>query len=316
MKQFSIFIFLLAALSGMAQQEAHFTHFMFNQQYLNPAFVGSRNTGSFTGIHRSQWIGFEGAPTSQILSFQTPVMKSRAGVGGMIRRTSIGITNDWAMTGAYSYNIRLTQKWDLRLGMHAALKYFGIEFDSPDAVTEQPNDPSLNDGEFRDKYTANVGIGMYLKFQDYFYFGLSSPFIYPNEIGFNDLSSFTAEVEQHRYLMGGGAIPVSAQFELMPNFLIKWVDNAPIGLDLNLSIRYMKKVMAGLTYRPGGNGTGESVDALLFFQFGQKFGAGLGYDLTLSDVRDYQSGSIEVMLRYDLRDEKGNLENPRYFKKK
>ena len=65
-----------------------------------------------------------------------------------------------------------------------------------------------------------------------------------------------------------------------------------------------------------GNNIGDSIDALLFFQFNQKIGAGLAYDLTLSDIRDYQSGSIELLVRYDFRDERSNLENPRYFKKK
>ena len=74
--------------------------------------------------------------------------------------------------------------------------------------------------------------------------------------------------------------------------------------------------MAGLTYRAGANDVGESMDALFFFQFSQKIAAGLAYDLTLSDIRDYQSGTVELLLRYDLRDEKGDLENPRYFRKK
>jgi hypothetical protein len=97
---------------------------------------------------------------------------------------------------------------------------------------------------------------------------------------------------------------------------VKWVDHAPFDADINFSIRYLEKITGGLTYRVGGTKNGESVDALLYFQFNQKIGAGLAYDLTLSDIRDYQSGTIELLLRYDFRDEKGNLENPRYFKKK
>ena len=316
MKQLSIIIFVLFALNLAAQQEPHYTHFMYNQQLYNPAFVGSRNTPSFTGLHRSQWIGFEGAPMSQVLSFQTPIMRQRAGVGGTISRYGVGITYSWFGSAAYAYRLRLTQELDLRLGLQATIEYTGIKFDDPRVVTVSQNDPSLQDGDFQSRYTGNVGMGMYLTYKDMFYFGASAPQIYPNEIGFNDFTAITAQMAPHRYLTIGGAIPVSQQLELMPNLMVKWVDHAPLSYDINFSVRYLKKVMGGLTYRLRGEKSGESIDALLFFQFSQKIGAGLAYDLTLSDVRDYQSGSVEVLLRYDLRDEKGDLENPRYFKKK
>lgn len=316
MKNLYTLIFVLAAFQLMAQQEPHYTHFMYNQQLYNPAFVGSRNTPSFTGIHRSQWIGFEGAPSSQVLSFQTPVMRQRAGVGGTISRYIIGVTDSWFASGAYSYNLRITQELDLRLGMHGTIEYLGIDFNDPKVVTVSQDDPSLSNGEYQSEYVANVGIGMHLTYKDMFYFGASAPQLYPNNIGFNELADVSALMAPHRYVTLGATIPVNDKVELMPNMLLKWVDHAPLDFDVNFSARFAKKVTAGLTYRVGGDKIGESIDALAFFQISQKLGAGLGYDYTLSDVKDYQSGSVEVLLRYDLRDEKGDLENPRYFRRK
>lgn len=314
-KILTLFIFLVFSTAIFAQQEPQYTNFMYNQQVYNPAYVGSRNTPSFTGIHRSQWLGFEGAPSSQLLSFQTPIMRQSAGVGGTISRYTIGVTTTWFGSGAYSYNLRITQDLDLRLGMHASLHYRGYEFSDPKVITVSQNDPSLSDGGYQSKYSANVGVGLHLTYKDMFYFGASSPALYPNDLSFNDITENPAELSPHRYFMLGAAIPVTDELELMPNILFKWVDHAPLDADVNFSMRYMKKVTAGLTARVGGDKAIESIDALLFFQFQQKFGAGLAYDLTLSDVRNYQSGSIELILRYDLRDERSNLENPRYFKR-
>ncbi|MCB0517853.1 MAG: type IX secretion system membrane protein PorP/SprF [Lewinellaceae bacterium] len=316
MKQLSSIIFLLFSLVSVAQQEAQYTHFMYNQQLYNPAYVGSRNTASFMGLHRSQWIGFEGAPYSQVLSFQTPIMRQRAGVGATISRYALGVSYAWFGSGAYSYNLRLTQSLSLRLGLQATIEYFGIDFADPKVVTVSQNDPSLADGDFTSKYAANIGVGMYLTYKDMFYFGASSPQIYPNDIGFNETTIISAQISPHRYFNLGAVIPVSEQLELMPNLIVKWVDQAPLDGEINFNVRYLKKITAGLSYRVGGDKAGESVDALLFFQFNQKLGAGLAYDLTLSKVKKYQSGTIEVLLRYDLRDEKADLENPRYFKKK
>ena len=316
LKIFTIAIVLFFSISAFGQQESHFTNFVYNQQLYNPAYVGSRNTPSFTALHRSQWLGFEGAPTSQVLSFQTPIMKQRAGVGGSISRQGIGVSYTWFGSAAYSYNLRITQEINLRLGLQATLEYLGIDFSDPSIVTVSQFDPSLAEGGFNDKYSANVGVGFYLTYKDIFYFGASSPQLYPNNLGFNDLANTQAKAFPHRYFNIGAVIPASDDIEVMPNMMIKWVDHAPLDADINISVRYQKLVTAGLTYRAGGNDTGESVDLLLFYQINQKIGAGLSYDLTLSDIKDYSSGSIELVARYDLRDEKGNLENPRYFKKK
>ncbi len=316
MKKLSTIIFVLLGFSLWAQQEAHYTNFMYNQQLYNPAVVGSRNTPSFMALHRSQWIGFDGAPMSQVVSFQSPIMNQRAGLGGTMSRYSIGLSYAWYGSVAYSYNLRLTEDLSLRLGMQATLEYLGIDFDDDRVVVVTNFDESLKAGQFLNEYAANVGVGAYLTYKDLFYFGVSSPQLLPNDIGLNDLATTTAQLNPHRYINMGAAIPINEQLELMPNFMMKYVDNAPLSFDINFSLRYAKKVTGGLSYRTGGNNKGDSIDGLVFFQISQKFGAGLGYDYTLSDIRTHQSGSLEVMLRYDLRTDEGDLENPRYFKKK
>lgn len=316
-KTWTLFVLLIFSTHLFSQQEAQYTNFMYNQQVYNPAYVGSRNTPSFTGIHRSQWLGFEGAPNSQVLSFQTPIMRQSAGIGGTVSRNQIGVTTTQFVSAAYSYRIRITQDIDLRLGMHASLHYRGFEFSDPKVVTVSQNDPSLSDGEFNSRYNANLGIGMYATYKEMFYFGASSPGILPSNFSFNDFVDNPAELSPHTYVTFGAIVPIEGDLEVMPNVLIKSVQHAPVDVDLNISLRYMKKVTGGLTARIGGNSGGivESIDALLFFQFQQKIGAGLAYDLTTSRMRDFQSGSIELILRYDLRDERSNLENPRYFNK-
>ncbi len=316
MKNLFTIIFILCGLSLWAQQEPHYTHFMYNQQLYNPAFVGSRNTPSFTALHRSQWIGFEGAPSSQVLSFQSPIMRERAGIGGTMSHYSIGVSSAWFGSAAYSYNLRLTPDLNVRLGLQATLEYLGINFGDEKVVTTSQFDPSFNENSYQDDYVGNVGVGAYLTYKNLFYLGVSAPQLYPNDIGLNDISNITAQIAPHRYINLGASIPVTGQLDLMPNFMVKWVDHAPLSFDLNFNVRYLQKLTAGLTYRMGGSGKGESMDGLVFFQIHPKFGAGLGYDFTLSKIREYQSGTVELLLRYDLRDDKGDLENPRYFKKK
>ncbi len=315
-KQISILIALLATSCVLfAQQEPQFSHYFFNQQYYNPAYVGSRDAGSFTALHRSQWLGFEGAPVTQVVSFQTPIFKSKAGVGASASRHQAGFGYSYLVSAAYSYNIRLTQYWSLRLGLQGTLEFVGYNFNDPDVVTVTNNDPALNEESYASRYIANAGAGMYLTYKDLFYLGASSPQVYPNQIGFDDQTRKTAQAYPHRYLNMGAALPVSDQWELMPNVMFKYVEGAPLDAELSFSMRYLERLLAGINYRVGGNKSGESIDLLFYFQFNQKIGAGLAYDITLSDIRSYESGSLEFVLRYDLRDERADLENPRFFKK-
>ena len=91
MKKFSLIAFLLFLfIGGYAQQEAQYTQFMYNKLALNPAYAGSSDTPCISCIHRSQWIGFEGAPSSQVLNFHMPVLGNRVGLGASLAHDKIG----------------------------------------------------------------------------------------------------------------------------------------------------------------------------------------------------------------------------------
>ena len=66
---------------GYAQQESMFNHYMFNTQIFNPGYVGSSQSYSFNLMQRNQWVGFDGAPVLQALSFSTPVENKRLAYG-------------------------------------------------------------------------------------------------------------------------------------------------------------------------------------------------------------------------------------------
>ena len=72
---------ILSVLVMEAQQEAQFSHYSFNTQSINPAYAGSRDALTVTALHRSQWVGFEGAPTTQTLTLHAPILQDKIGIG-------------------------------------------------------------------------------------------------------------------------------------------------------------------------------------------------------------------------------------------
>ena len=108
MKKLYITIFLTLTCLGclIAQQDAQYTQYMYNTMAVNPAYAGSRGVFSITGLHRSQWVGLDGAPNTQTLNFNTPVAK-RVGIGLSIVNDEIGngTNQDTYFDGVFSYTI-------------------------------------------------------------------------------------------------------------------------------------------------------------------------------------------------------------------
>lgn len=314
MKKFILLIsFITIGYFGFAQHESHFTNFMHNYLPLNPGYAGSREVPSFTALYRNQWIGFEGAPVTQVLSFNSPLLNKRIGFGMSVLHRTAGISNSWTGSMAYSYDLRVTKDLGLRIGLHGLVRYLGMDFGDPQVVLRQQNDPSTMNAMDMNQYFGNFGIGAFATYKD-LYFGASVPRMLTSEIGFNQSNPEIAQEIPHAYFMAGGIFRLNENIRLRPAILGKYVEGAPLDFDVNVSFIFEKDASVGVSYRAGGNGSGESVDLLLYYQINDRFGAGLAYDFTISRLARYQTGSFEALMRYDLTKRgKENISNPRFF---
>lgn len=311
---FSIAILVAAGVSLKAQQEAHFTQFMYNKLYLNPAYAGARGVPSLTAIYRSQWVGFDGAPQSMLASFNGPFLSKRVGVGGTISHTKIGLQRDLQASVAYSYDMVAQENVSLRIGLSGSLRSLGFAYNEAEAA--QSGDLSIEDQRINDFY-GNVGAGVYGTIMERYYFGVSVPRLYSNAIGLSNVNAnILAKESQHFYGMAGAILPLSEDINLMPAVLLKYVKNAPFDADFNVNLDIRKKFTAGISYRLGGDGAGDSVDLLAFWQTAPQFAIGAAYDFSLSNLKDYNAGSFEVVLQYDLKQVNGGKKkksNARFF---
>ncbi|MEM1118912.1 MAG: type IX secretion system membrane protein PorP/SprF [Bacteroidota bacterium] len=311
------YLFLLILFVGsavQAQQEAHYTHFMYTKQLLNPGYVGSSGNMNFMGLYRKQWIGFEGAPESQLLTFNAPFLDPRVGFGVAVSRRVAGDRTEYLGNLSYSYDMINQDDLSLRFGIMGTIK--SLEFDplGPGTAVINTSDPVISDitGDDFSRIGGNVGAGLYLNIKEA-YIGFSVPNILTREIG---RDGDGAVEKPHFYGMAGAIIPVpESQFSIYPNVLFKYVENAPYSLDINLSAIYNNVFTFGASYRYGQENS-DSVDFLARYQVSPQFGLGVAYDLPLSDIRTTNSGSIELMLTYGLGGSNGknpDMTNPRFF---
>lgn len=289
-----------------AQQEAMYSQYMFNTLAINPAYAGSRNVTSATALYRNQWVGINGAPETITFSIDAPINSKKVGLGLQVFNDKIGITKTTGAFASYAYRIRL-QKGTLAFGLQAGASQYRADFQDVSLSPDPSNDLAFSQNV--NKVLVNLGTGIYYN-TDRFYVGLSSPQLLNNK-----LTNFTVQNNNvfngqalHLFFATGYVFPISDVFALKPSVLIKGVKGAPIEADLNATL-WIKDVFAvGLQYR-----TKADISAMIEVQASPQIRLGYAYDRSLTKLVQYNSGSHEIMLRYEFGFEKGKILSPRYF---
>lgn len=319
-------VLMCQAVKTEAQQESHYTQFMYNKLLINPGFSGTRRVPSITALYRNQWVGFDGHPQSYLLSADGSLFGERLGGGVTLANQETGIIKNQFANGALSYAIIHTESATIRVGLNGAVRRYTFDVNNPNVYVRERQDQALQTGDKTAQTYGNLGAGIYFDYKE-LYAGFSVPNLYKNDIGLNPSRSVVeiAKEQNHIYFMAGGFIKVANDIHLKPSVLGKYVKNAPFSVDLNLNVVFKRKFSGGASYRFGQTG-GDSVDFLAFVQATDNMGIGVAYDFTLSKIKNYSTGTFEALIRYDIfrkvkkaTDKKGGsnikntLSNPRFF---
>ena len=154
--KFNIIAFiLLGSWMSIAQQLPQFTQYMYNTISINPAYAGSRETLSVVGLHRSQWVGLEGGPTTQTLSIHTPMRNERVGLGFSFINDELGYQNFSYLYADFSYTIPTGENSKLAFGLKAGFTGYSL-----DAEFQQSQSNHAVVFGFEDRWKPNIGTGI------------------------------------------------------------------------------------------------------------------------------------------------------------
>jgi type IX secretion system PorP/SprF family membrane protein len=297
-----IFALMLTCYSGFAQQDAQYTQYMYNTININPAYAGSRGVMSVFGLHRTQWVGLDGAPTTNTFSLNTPIGNSNLGVGFSLVNDRIGPTSDNTISADISYTIPMNEVYKLSFGVKASGNIFNLDTDKLDPA--QANDPNLQN--FNNEFSPNFGAGVYLH-SDKLYLGLSVPnFLQDSKYNDNEVAVF--QERMNFYFIGGYVFDVSPSIKFKPAVLTKMVAGSPLQVDASANFLFFDKFMLGGAYR-----WDAAVSALAGFQVTDGLFIGYSYDMETTQLRRYNSGSHEVFLRFELFNKVSKMVSPRFF---
>lgn len=295
------FVLMFTALVSFAQQDAQFTQYMYNTININPAYAGSRGALSVFALHRTQWVGLDGAPVTNAVSVNTPFNNSRLGLGVSIINDKIGPTHENTISADLSYTVPTSEKVKLSFGVKATANLFDLDVTRLNPVDD---DPSLHD--YNNKFSPNIGAGVYLH-SDKAYVGLSIPnFIESNRYDDNEVAIFKEKINY--YLIAGYILDLNSSIKFKPALLTKMVKGAPLQVDVSGNFMFNNKFVLGVAYR-----WSAAVTAMAGFQISDAMYIGYGYDLETTNLNNYNSGSHEIFLRYELFKKNDKITTQRFF---
>lgn len=292
---------MLTGAVSYAQQDAQFTQYMYNTININPAYAGSRGAMSLFLMHRTQWVGLDGAPETNTASLNTPINNSNIGVGLSVVNDKIGPTTENAISADVSYTVQASEDYKLSFGIKGTANFFSL--DRNKLLPENQNDPSLVGFN---KFTPNIGAGVYLH-SDKTYVGLSVPnLIQTNRYNDNDVALFKEKI--NFYLIAGRVFDFSESVKFKPALLTKVVSGAPLQVDVSGNFMFFDKLVLGVAYR-----WDAAISAMAGFQVTDGLYIGYGYDHETTNLKNYNSGSHEIFLRYELFSNYNKIISPRFF---
>ena len=304
-----LLLLLLSGLEMFSQQDSQFTQYMYNTINVNPAYAGSRGVMSIFGLYRTQWVGLDGAPTTASASLNTPISNSNIGLGLSAIKDQIGPSDETSISADVSYSIPTSETYKLSFGLKATANLLNIDFTKLNIYN--PADPRFQNN-VDNKFSPNIGAGVYFH-SNKTYIGLSVPnFLETKHFDESAVSSnsasFVAKERMHYYVIGGHVFDLSPSIQFKPAFLAKAVQGAPLQLDVSGNFLINEKFTIGAAYR-----WSAAMSAMVGFQVNQNWFIGYAYDMETTKLADYNSGSHEIFLRYELFNNYERVVSPRFF---
>ena len=303
-KIYFIAILALAITELRAQQDPHYTQYMYNMSVMNPAYAGSKENMSGGFLYRKQWVEIEGAPTTGTFFIHSPVGRN-VGLGLSVISDKIGPVEENNFYADFSYTLNLGGQHRLAFGLKGGLTMHKIDFNFISTTLPDVGDSVFGSGNPNNTF-LNIGSGVFY-YTDKYYVAFSVPNMLKSKYLDFDGRQYGTEVI-HYFLTGGYVFDINPNLKFKPFAMIKSSVNAPTSLDVSTNFMIYDKLELGATYR-----LEDSFGAMVNFAITPSLRIGYAYDHIVSDINVVTPASHEVILLFDLNFAKKVSRSPRYF---
>ena len=284
---------LAGSLNLAGQQLPQFSQYMFNDFVLNPAIAGVHDHYQIRTSHRFQWVGMTDPPLTNSISFYGPHARMNMGYGGTIYTDVTGPTSRTGVSGSYAYNIAVLGDMRLSMGLNFSILQYRV--DGTQLTAKDPSDIFIQ-GVVSTTYVPDAGVGAYL-YGDNFYAGVSAAQLLNNKLEIFEEKTGLNRLKTHVYITGGYRYELNRDWALEPSAIVKISAPSQYRFEANTKVEWMEMVWLGTGYR-----FHEAITVMAGYNYDDKFYFGYAYDIGITDLRQYNSGSHEIMIGYRFND--------------
>lgn len=280
------------AAVSWSQQETLITQFTEHMNIINPAYVGADAETLVTSTIRSQWTGIVDAPEAQMVSFGTSVGKN-VGLGLSMLRERTFIERQTFVGMDFSYKVKISESTDLYLGLKAGGNFYDINVNGLNTynLTSDPSLININ------RFTPNIGAGIYLKKGDWS-ISFSSPRLFNTEKASNADGIVASYIDRpHLYVASGYVLALNRfnTLSLQPSFLLRYVNGAPMSVDINTMLSFNNLFKIGATYR-----TSKAYAGIASFELNKHLIIGFAYEISTRRQLAVAKSTNELLLKFKL----------------
>ena len=311
MKKFLIIALVAASYMASAQQDPQHTMYRFNGLMFNPAYAGSREALSLSAIYRWQWVNVEGSPQTASFSIHSPLKNDHVALGFSFVSDHYTVVHSDKLEGDFAYRIPVGKKKKIKISLGVGVSATNIRTNLRDVGLAQTVDASFQNNI--SLWIPNVTAGLYV-YSEKFFVGVSVPEILSNSLSTRgqvwQRSIDSAHQYTSLYATAGYVFDLGKKVKFAPSILLKYVPKfAPISMDFNANFIFIDRLWLGVSYR-----LSDSYGFMVAFNITKQLRVGYAYDLTVSPISHFTTGSHEVMAGYDFDFRKKSIVNPRYVR--
>jgi type IX secretion system PorP/SprF family membrane protein len=278
-----------------------YTQFMTNPYLINPALAGTYPYYQVMLNSRLQWVGFNNAPLTNVISMYGPTVNQPMGLGGYIMQDVADAISTTTLNLSYAYNYGITEDLKISMGLGLGVKQYKI--DGTKLNINDNNDQAFTEGVIYKNIKPDATLGLYLYSATY-HGGIAVTNLFGNTLNFeDDTIKGLNRLKQHYYIHGGYKYLVNRELSIEPTIIFRKVTAIPLQMDLNVRVWYGKrqwdktKIWGGISFR-----TGDAINILVGVTLKRKIEIGYSYDIGINKLRSYHSGSHEIMIGFKFND--------------
>ncbi len=305
---YSLLIAIGFISTGQSQSNWHQSLYMEHEAFMNPASMTQKTHLNGAIFYKKQWVNIKNAPSFQGFSAISPILGLNNYIGLRVTNDVVGINHYTSIEGSYAYRFTFNKKSYLSLGL-TAMAYLMQSNYSELALQNVDDEVFSEDTPTFVKPNFNFGA---LYSHPKFYVGFFTSKLLENNIsyssGYNADSKFNLSKIQYN-LHAGTNFNVGNGFVILPSVLLKQISGSPLQIDVTTRVQYKKKIGIGIGYR-----TEKIAYGIFELRINDYIKLAYAYDYNFTDLKEFSSGSHEIMLIWDIPNEKNDVivDSPRF----